>query len=133
MALFFDARWFDERLAASGLDRAGVSAALGMPHDELVLIIKDQRELAPREVMQLAALLGVSTAEMARRAGIGTPDVAPAVTTPIASPDRALLEAALERIGVLEARVASLEAQVSGKNYQLINFANERLDESRVK
>ena len=133
MALFFDAPWFDARLAACGLDRARVSAALGIGQDELVLIIKDQRELAPQEVMQLAALLGVSATEMARRAGVGTPAGVPALTSPMAPNDRGALEMALERIRILEARVARLEAHVAGKIQNLVNVHDEKLDESCVK
>lgn len=132
MALFFDARWFDARLAAAGLDRQAASAALSLSPEELGLIIKDQRELAPREVSLLASLLGVSPSEMARRAGVGTPDFATAqagTVVPVDAPaDARLLEAALEQIRALEARVARLEAQLMNKRDISLPLVNETLD-----
>jgi hypothetical protein len=128
MALFFDARWFDARLAAAGLDRLAASAALSISPEELGLIIKDQRELAPREVSLLAGLLGVSPSEMARHAGVGTPDLAAAPAASAAPSDARLLEAALEQIRALEARVARLEAQLVNKRDISVPLGNETLD-----
>lgn len=65
MALFFDAAWYDERLAERGLSRRVLAAAAGMTESELVLVFKDQRELSMREVSAFAELLGVSPAQAA--------------------------------------------------------------------
>ncbi len=73
MALFFDSLWFDARLAALGLRRSDVAAALGLSGDDIGELWKDQRELTARDVRLLAALLGVTGAEIASRAGIATP------------------------------------------------------------
>ena len=73
MALFFDSDWFDSRLAALGLRRADVAAALGFNAEEISEIWKDQRELKAGDVRTLSALLGVPAAEIADRAGVSTP------------------------------------------------------------
>lgn len=72
MALFFDAAWFDQRLRLLGLDRSNVAATLNISDEAVAALFKDQRELAPTEVVTLAALLAVPAAEVVRRAGAGT-------------------------------------------------------------
>ncbi|MDO8296909.1 MAG: DNA-binding protein [Caulobacter sp.] len=98
MALFFDQSWFDARLAGRGLTRGVLAAVAGMSEADLALVWKDQRELSAGEVAAFAELLGVSGAEVARRAGISTP-------VPGADP--------LARIAALERRVAALEAEIA--------------------
>lgn len=98
MALFFDQSWFDDRLAERGLTRGVLAAVAGMSEADLALVWKDQRELSAGEVAAFAELLGVSGAEVARRAGISTP-------VPGADP--------LSRIAALERRVATLEAEIA--------------------
>jgi hypothetical protein len=73
MALFFDAAWFDARLASLGLARATLAVALGLPEAALAEIWKDQRELSVRDVAIIAALLGTSGEDVAQHAGISTP------------------------------------------------------------
>lgn len=97
MALFFDAEWYDARLAERGLSRAVLAAVSGMAEAELALVFKDQRELSAAEVAAFAELLGVTGEEAATRAGIG-------VRAPGSDP--------LARIAELERRVAALEALV---------------------
>lgn len=98
MALFFDARWFDGKLAERGLSRDVLAAASGMSAAEVDLVFKDQRELSPREVAVFAELLGEPAAEVADRAGISTP-------VPGAGAEA--------RLAALERRVAELEAEVA--------------------
>jgi uncharacterized protein YceH (UPF0502 family) len=100
MALFFDADWFDARLAERGLSRAVMAAAAGLNGEDLTLIFKDQRELSAGEVAVFAELLGVQAAEVAGRAGISTP-----------VPGQA--DGADARIAALERRVAALEAEIA--------------------
>ena len=95
MALFFDAPWYDARLAERGLSRALLAAVSGMSEAELALVFKDQREVSAAEVAVVAELLGVSPVEAAVRAGVSTP-------VPGTDP--------LARIAELERRVAALEA-----------------------
>lgn len=96
MALFFDAVWYDERLAERGLTRAILAAAAGMSEADLTLAFKDQRELSMREVSVFAELLGVTRAEAASHAGVRPPPASDA-----------------QRIAALEARVAALEAELA--------------------
>ncbi|HEX3700784.1 MAG TPA: helix-turn-helix domain-containing protein [Phenylobacterium sp.] len=99
MALFFDADWFDARLAERGLSRSVMAAASGLSEAELALAFKDQRELSADEVGRFAELLGVTAAEVAARAGVSTP----------VPGDAGGLEA---RLAALERRVAAVEAQL---------------------
>ena len=99
MALFFDADWFDARLAERGLSRAVLAAGAGLSEAELVLVFKDQRELSAAEVAVFAELLGAPAAEVASRAGVSTP-------TPGGAD-------AAARIAALERRVAALEAELA--------------------
>ena len=98
MALFFDATWFDAKLAERGLDRAVLAAVAGLTEADLALVFKDQRELSAGQVAAFAELLGVPAAEVANRAGVSTP-------TPG--------QDACARIAALERRVAALEAAVA--------------------
>ncbi|HEY2070287.1 MAG TPA: helix-turn-helix transcriptional regulator [Rhizomicrobium sp.] len=78
MALFFDAEWFEARLAAAGLTRAVMAQALGLSEQQIAEVWKDQREISAREVSTMAALLGVSPEDVAKHAGISTPVPKPA-------------------------------------------------------
>jgi uncharacterized protein YceH (UPF0502 family) len=100
LALFFDAPWFDGKLAERGLSRAVMAAAAGLSDDDLALVFKDQRELSAGQVSAFAELLGVPAAEVASRAGVSTPAPGPA-------------SAADQRIAALERRVAALEAEIA--------------------
>lgn len=73
MALFFDAAWFDARLAAAGLQKADIATALGLTPQQIAELWKDQRELKANDVRLLAALLGAPPEEIATRAGVSTP------------------------------------------------------------
>ena len=73
MALFFDSAWFDARLAAAGLQRGDVAAALGLSNEQIGEVWKDQRELSANDVRLMAALLAVPASEVASRAGVSTP------------------------------------------------------------
>jgi transcriptional regulator with XRE-family HTH domain len=104
MALFFDGSWFDGRLAAVGLSRANIAAALGLTVSELAEIWKDQRELSARDVAILAALLGSEPQEIATRAGISTP-----------VPKTALSADIEVRLARIEEKLATLEKLVAEK------------------
>lgn len=73
MALFFDAAWFDAKLAAAHLSRNDLARALGLSETEITEMWKDQRELSARDVALMAGLLGADAADVAARAGISTP------------------------------------------------------------
>jgi hypothetical protein len=98
MALFFDRLWFDQTLAARGLSRVDLAASVGFSGEELSLIYKDQMEVTPLHVSTWAAVLGETHSEIAKRCGVSTPHLcAPTID---------------QRIAILEARVAHLEAQI---------------------
>jgi ribosome-binding protein aMBF1 (putative translation factor) len=73
MALFFDAAWFDAKLASAHLSRGDLAQALGLTDAQIVEMWKDQRELSAQQVSVMAGLLGVHAREIAERAGISTP------------------------------------------------------------
>jgi transcriptional regulator with XRE-family HTH domain len=100
MALFFDAPWFDGKLAERGLSRTALAAVAGLGEAELALVFKDQRELSAGQVAAFAELLGVTPAEVANRAGIATP-------VPASTPDLSA------RLTALERRVAALETELA--------------------
>lgn len=100
MALFFDAQWFDARLAERGLSRPVLAAAASLTEADLALVFKDQRELSAGDVAEFAELLGVTATEVAGRAGVSTPIPGQASSAEV-------------RIADLERRVAMLEAEVA--------------------
>jgi transcriptional regulator with XRE-family HTH domain len=102
MALFFDAAWFDARLAAAHLTRSDAARALGLSESEIAEMWKDQRELSARDVSTLAALLAELPQDIARHAGISTP-------VPKSQPSLADLSARLEHV---EAELAALKAKL---------------------
>ncbi|HEX5379900.1 MAG TPA: DNA-binding protein [Phenylobacterium sp.] len=103
MALFFDAAWFDGKLAERGLSRRVLAAAAGMSEADLVLVFKDQRELSAEEVAVFAELLGETPHEVARQAGVSTPVPGQGAEARIAALER--------RVAVLEAEIARLKGR----------------------
>jgi hypothetical protein len=99
VALFFDAAWFDRRLAERGLSRATLAAVCGVGEDGIALLSKDQRALTPREAALFAELLGATATEVAEHAGVST-------RAPSVNPMEM-------RLGALEARVTALEAALA--------------------
>jgi len=109
MALFFDAAWFDKRLAHLGLVRTTVAIALGLSESEIAEIWKDQRELSARDVAVLASLLDATPEEIAERAGISTPVPKAAAS---ADPSLKSIEERLTRVeAALEEILARLRAR----------------------
>lgn len=104
MALFFDASWFDKRLATLNLQKEDLARAVGWSGEELALVFKDQMEVRAQDVEILAALLDVPAPEIASRCGISTPFM----TKPISR--KVQIDQLVRRIAVLEAKVAALEA-----------------------
>ena len=98
MALFFDAPWFDAKLAERALSRTVMATVAGLSDAELAEVFKDQRELSAGQVAAFAELLGVTAAEVASHAGVSTP--APK-DDPVADLER--------RVAALEAEIARLK------------------------
>ena len=73
MALFFDAEWFDAKIASRETTRQELADHLGITLGELGELWKDQRELKSHEVLAIARFLGSTVQEIADRAGVSTP------------------------------------------------------------
>lgn len=117
MALFFDANWFDAKLASAGLSRAQLAVALGLSETQIAEIWKDQRELSAREVATLASLLNAAPEEIAARAGVSTP-------VPAKSPKD--LESFGEALADLAARLERLERAMVEIKSLLLDMRHER-------
>src|SRR5690349_2214550 len=84
MGIFFDHDWFDARLKAAGLARAGMAQAAGMTIDEVEMVFRDQRELDQIEVQAIARVLSADPREVANRSGAADPaGLAPSMKAPI--------------------------------------------------
>lgn len=108
MALFFDAEWFDARLAAGYLTRADLARALGISDAEIAEIWKDQRELSARDVVTIAVLLGVAPEDVAQHAGVSTP-------VPRASDTNALADI-VRRLERVEHMLIELKTLLTARN-----------------
>ncbi len=106
MALFFDADWFDARLAAAGMQREALAAALGLTSEQIAELWKDQREVSAQEVRVIAGLIGATAEEVALHAGVSTR--APQTLASGVEERLSRVEAALEEI---KAQLAALKAK----------------------
>jgi hypothetical protein len=123
MALFFDARWFDGKLAEAGLGKGDLARAMGLSEEALAEMWKDQRELSPQDIRTLSFMLHESEAEVARRAGVqGSARPAAPPPLPEAAEPSGPAPAALARI---EARLTRLETEMS-EIKRLLNLLVER-------
>lgn len=95
MSLFFDADWFDARLAELGLDRGALAVAAGLTREELHLIIINEREPSGAELSAFATVLRVDLVEATLRSGVAA-RAAPEAEDPDARLDD--LDARLDRI-----------------------------------
>ena len=73
MALFFDQKWFTDRLNDMGRTPNDLAEAMAIPLIELAAVWKDQRELSVDEVRAMAKFLKSPVEEVASRAGVSTP------------------------------------------------------------
>lgn len=77
MALFFDADWFDAKLAEKGLDRTALAVAAGIERTELHAIFTNERAPTAEEMNTFAAVIGASLVEVTLRCGVATRDASP--------------------------------------------------------
>lgn len=70
MSLFFDAAWFDARLAEHGLDRGALAACAGIERSALHCVFTNERAPSAQELEAFAALLGADIIEITLRAGV---------------------------------------------------------------
>lgn len=77
MALFFDADWFDQRLAARGIDRIGLAIAAGIDRGELHSIFSNERSPTAAELSEFARILEADLIEITIRSGVAVRESAP--------------------------------------------------------
>ena len=77
MALFFDADWFDQRLAARGIDRVGLAVAAGVDRGELHRIFTNERAPTADELAEFARVLETDLVEITIRSGVAVRESAP--------------------------------------------------------
>lgn len=104
MSLFFDAAWFDARLAEKGLDRGALAACAGLERSELHTLFVHKRAPTAQELNAFAELLGADIVEISLRCGVANPDASP-VEDPAAR-----IESMEARLDEIDAWLASLEA-----------------------
>ena len=105
MSLFFDAAWFDARLAEKGLDRGAMAACAGLERSELHRLFVHERAPSAQELNAFADLLGADVVEISLRCGVATPDA-----PPVEDPGRRI-ESMEARLDEIDAWLASLEAE----------------------
>ena len=96
MSLFFDADWFDAKLAERGLDRAALAIAAGLERTDLHGVFTNERVATAAELETFARVLHADLVEITLRAGIAT-----ASASPDAQPG--------DRIETIEARLDAID------------------------
>ncbi|MGD1933868.1 MAG: hypothetical protein ACFB0Z_05045 [Candidatus Phaeomarinobacter sp.] len=109
MALFFDQKWFTDRLNDMGRTPNDLAEAIDLPLIELAAVWKDQRELSVEEVRAMAQFLKAPVEEVASRAGVSTPIPREAAADSGAGAD---LASVLERLDEMAHRLDRLERAV---------------------
>jgi hypothetical protein len=72
MSLFFEADWFDARLAERWLDRGAMAACAGIEATALERLFTTDRAPTAHELHAFAPLLGADLVEVTLRAGVAT-------------------------------------------------------------
>ncbi len=70
MSLFFDAAWFDARLATRGLTRNGLAERLATDAAGVEALFSNRRQASPSELAALAEALDADLLEINLRAGV---------------------------------------------------------------
>jgi hypothetical protein len=70
MSLFFDANWFDAKLAERGLDRTALAAAAGIERSDLHALFVNERAPNAAELSAFAQVLNVDLLEVTLRSGV---------------------------------------------------------------
>jgi hypothetical protein len=72
MSLFFDAGWFDAKLAECGLDRAALADAALIERGELHRVFTNERAATAAELDAFARVLNADIVEVTLRSGVAT-------------------------------------------------------------
>jgi hypothetical protein len=102
MSLFFDADWFDARLAERWLDRNALAACAHINASELERLFTNERAPTAQELQAFATLLSADLVEVTLRAGVA-------------------LRSAAERGGA-ETRIEDIEARLDAVDAWLEEF-----------
>ncbi|MGE0743065.1 MAG: helix-turn-helix domain-containing protein [Hyphomonadaceae bacterium] len=70
MSLFFDADWFDAKLAARGMDRTALAQAANIDRGELHALFTNARNATSAELKAIAQALGADLIEVTLRSGV---------------------------------------------------------------
>jgi hypothetical protein len=128
MALFFDQKWFTDRLNALGKTPNGLAEAMGIPLIDLAAVWKDQRELSVEEVRAMAEFLDAPVQDVASHAGISTP--IPVDEGADGTHDAEQPNAVLARLDRMDARLERLERMMGDVHALLMEERLARLDEA---
>lgn len=107
MSLFFDADWFDAKLAERGLDRTSLAVAGGIERAELHRIFTNERAATAEELNTFAHCLSADLVEVTLRAGVARRDAEPSA----GASDR--IESIEERLNAIDAWLAEFEKKKS--------------------
>lgn len=104
MSLFFDANWFDAKLAEKGLDRTALAEAALLERGELHRLLTNERAATAAELDAFARLLNADIVEVTLRSGVAARDAQP---------------------GDASARIESIEARLDAIDSWLEEFERE--------
>jgi transcriptional regulator with XRE-family HTH domain len=105
MSLFFDAAWFDAKLASRGLAREALAQAAALGAADLEAVFTNLRSPTAQELNAFAQALGADLVEVTLRSGVvarGAP--------PPADSTSARIESIEARLDAMDAWLAEFEA-----------------------
>jgi hypothetical protein len=105
MSLFFDADWFDAKLAERGLDRAALAIAAGLERTDLHAVFINERAPTAEELETFARVLQADLVEVTLKSG-----VAQRAADPGAEPEDRI-ESIEARLDAIDSWLAEFEAQ----------------------
>lgn len=106
MSLFFDADWFDAKLAERGLDRAALAIAVGIERTDLHAVFTNERGPTQSELETFANVLHADILEVMLKSGVAARQAPPADAPPS---DR--IESIEARLDAIDSWLAEFEAQ----------------------
>ncbi|MBC7769658.1 MAG: hypothetical protein H7124_12830 [Phycisphaerales bacterium] len=98
MSLFFDAEWFDAKLAARRLDRTALAIALGLEPGDLHRVFTNERAPSAEELNICASVLGADIIEVTLKSGVAAREPA------------AQSEDPTDRLAGIEARLDAIDS-----------------------
>lgn len=108
MSLFFDADWFDAKLAERGLDRAALAIAAGLDRADLHNVFINERSATADELSVFANVLQADLVEVTLKSGVAARDADPGA----APADR--IESIEARLDAIDSWLAEYEKKKAG-------------------